>query len=388
MPDIIIAPNSFKECADSSEAADLFAKYLPSAFIRAAKAGISDPNLIIKPLSDGGDGFLNAIKRICQIEILEYAISAPFAADSKYLCKIGYCEERREVYIESAEVLGMKRIPREIRKPLELNSKGMGELLKLLAKDKAEHKLNFGKVIIGIGGTGTVDFGIGMCGALGMKLFDERHKELEPVPKNFTLIKHIIFEKPCLPFEIEVVIDVDNPLVGERGAAKIFAPQKGALPDEVKVLEQGMQNIVRLMKEEDNNLDKVFLSGAGGGLGGCLHYFFKARYKRADEFILDDLGLKNISADVVITGEGSFDRQSMMNKASGIIIKEFAAKNVPVFICCGKADLSGINDIPGNVKFIELKKYFGSVKESMQRFEEGIKRACGEIAEIYNETKI
>ncbi|HEX2984170.1 MAG TPA: glycerate kinase [Ignavibacteriales bacterium] len=114
---------------------------------------------------------------------------------------------------------------------------------------------------------------------------------------------------------------------------------------------------------------------------------FNARYRRADEFILDDLGLRNISADMVITGEGRFDRQSMMNKASGIILKEFAPKNIPVFICCGKADLSGIDDLPENVKFIELERYFSSAEESMQKFDEGIKRACGEIANIYNGTK-
>ncbi|HEX2984267.1 MAG TPA: glycerate kinase, partial [Ignavibacteriales bacterium] len=139
MPDIIIAPNSFKECADSAVAAGLFAKYLPPAFSRAVKTDISEPNLILKPLSDGGDGFLNAVKQICRMEILEHAVSTPFADNSKYLCKIGYCEERQEVYIESAEVLGMKRIPRERRKPLELSSRGMGDLLKSLAKEKADH---------------------------------------------------------------------------------------------------------------------------------------------------------------------------------------------------------------------------------------------------------
>lgn len=384
MPNILIAPNSFKECADSAEIAGLFAEHLPQALARAPNADKSETNLIIKPVSDGGDGFLNTIKRIYRLEIMECKISSPLSDDSNFTSNFGYCKERREIYIESAEILGLKRVSNEKRKPLELSSKGLGDILKILAKEKLDNKLYFNKAVIGIGGTATTDFGIGICGIFGMKLYDGNNKKLEPVPKNFPLIRHIEFEKPHLPFEIEVVIDVDNPLTGRNGAAKIFAPQKGASPEEVEILEEGINNIVRLLRERDKAFDSVFLSGAGGGLGGCLHYFFNAKYKKSDEFILDVLGLRNINPDFVITGEGSFDLQSMMSKASGIIINEFAPRNIPVFVCCGKIDTNGINLIPENVKFIELSKYFSSREESKKRFKEGIQKACYEIADIYN----
>ncbi len=127
---ILIAPNSFKECADSVTIAEL---------IRDNLSCLKDTELIVKPISDGGDGFLNVCKFYFGGEIRKYNISTSYN-DSKFECPVLYCEKRSELYIESAEVLGLKVVPIEFRSPLQLTSKGLGQLLIQIEQDSSKHK--------------------------------------------------------------------------------------------------------------------------------------------------------------------------------------------------------------------------------------------------------
>ncbi len=368
MTRILIAPNSFKECAASVAVADLISKSIKEK----ADDFHFNPELIVKPVSDGGDGFLEVCYNLFELKIFTIKIPAPFN-NGIVECPFGYSSKMQTVYIESAKVLGLNLISLEKRHPLNLNSAGLGSLLNYLNKEKKDGRLNFNKVVIGIGGTGTTDFGIGMMAELGLKLFDSYGNLLEPFPCNFSKTSKIIYDKTELNFNVEVIADVTIPLLGNKGTAKLFAKQKGAAEDEIEELEDGLQNIVKLL-EPGYALN---LYGAGGGLAGAFQYFLNSKIKFADEFIKSDCGLNYyLKPDFIITGEGKFDYQTDLNKAVGIILNEFSASGIPVFIICGKAEKT--NPLK-NIFVIELESFFRNKNESILRFNEGILKAVEQI---------
>jgi glycerate kinase len=370
---ILIAPNSYKECADSVTAASYFEKYIKENDIKG--------HIIIRPISDGGDGFLNVCRRSMRLQTLNFSVTSP-SDDTKIDCEAGYDKIEKTVYIESADILGMKVIPPEKRHPVNLSSKGLGELLiQLISKINIEG-LEVKKVVMGIGGTGTNDLALGLCSMFGLKLLDINENELDILPKNFNLAKDLIWNKAVLPFKIEVIVDVNNPLLGKKGATNVFGRQKGSTDEELKVIEDGFVNICNIL--EDNSICELptFLSGAGGGLAAGLTLFLGARTKFSSNFVLDDLDVEKFGeqADIIITGEGAFDSQSLMKKGTGIIIDRFKNTSKKIFLCCGHFGDDVRSSLPDNVIPLELGRYFKSTEESIKRFEEGIKFASADIA--------
>lgn len=370
---ILIAPNSFKECTASVEAANLFEQYLTA----------KNYDLIKLPISDGGDGFLNVCTSSFNLKILQYKIPHPVDS-SDIICNVGFDEKNKIIYIESAEVVGLKLIAKEKRNPLEINTAPLGFLLKKIEEDYRNNKFEVEKVVIGIGGTATTDLGLGVCSVFGLKLFDDYNIPIPVLPKNFVDAKKLNWHEVQLPFEIETIVDVDNPLTGERGAVKVFAKQKGASEKDLDLLELGFINILKLIRDIDYKFNINDLNGAGGGLASGLKIFFNAKVKKSSEFILKDLKLGSIKdqIDFVITGEGSFDQQSLMNKGTGIIINLFKQTSIPVFLCCGVVDENVKSNLPENVRIIELLKFFNSKDESISNFYLGIKKAVDEIKKL------
>ena len=368
---ILIAPNSYKECADSVTAAEYFEKYLRENNVIH--------QIISRPISDGGDGFLNVCKNNLRLETITFPVSSPFD-DSQINCEVGYDKVDKTIYIESADILGMKVIPVNKRHPVRLSSRGLGDLLNLLVEKSREIKID--KAVIGIGGTGTNDLALGLCSRFGLELLDESSNGLEIIPEKFVEAKNLIWSKPDLPFKIEVIVDVNNPLLGEKGATMVYGRQKGSTDEELKLIEDGFNNICNIL--ESNNICDLptFLSGAGGGLAAGLTLFLGARTKFSSNFVLEDLSVENFGeqADVIITGEGAFDSQSLMKKGTGIIIDRFKNTSKKIFLCCGHFDDDVRSKLPDNVIPIELGKYFPSKEESILKFEEGIKHASGDIA--------
>ena len=377
MKKILIAPNSFKGSAHSVSAARLFKKYLPQ-FLPPDKY-----EFITKPVSDGGDGFLKVCENNFELVTIPFAVSTPYSED-KLKTEFGYSAASKTVYIESANILGLEIIPKRERRQLKLSSKGIGELLLHLKKIKEEGKFEIEKVVVGIGGTGTSDLGIGCAGVFGLKLSDEKNNLLKLIPENFAKAGKINLPKINLPFDIETVTDVDNPLTGERGAAKVFAKQKGASPEEINIIEKGFIRILNLMNFSDGEITK--LSGAGGGLAAGLNIFFGAKSKSSKNFILEDLGInkKNINVQAVVTGEGSFDVQSLMDKGASVIINEFKNSGAEIFLCAGIIKDDFEKEKFKDVYFLELKKYFSNEDESIKNIEKGILLASDEIARIIN----
>jgi glycerate kinase len=371
---VLVAPNSFKECADSTEIGILlrtsFMKYIPESL----KSKIE---LIYKPIADGGDGFFEVCKNFFGLETLHFEVSRPFDSE-KILVPAGYSPDTKTLYIESAEVLGLKIIPKEFRKPLTLSSKGLGELLLLIYDGVTDGFLEIEKVIVGIGGTGTNDLGIGMMEAFGLELYDKDDNKLDVLPANFSEVQKIIAPEIQLPFELEMICDVENPLLGENGACNVFALQKGATIGEVDELEKGFKHILKELEIEDGIISK--LNGAGGGLAAGMKLFFNAKERYATEFIKNELKIdaENSVYNLVITGEGKYDEQSKLKKGAMIIALDFAEHEIPVEFICGETE----GDLPDNEKIhvIELSEFFNTVEESLEKINEGIDIAVKRIS--------
>jgi glycerate 2-kinase len=370
---ILISPNSFKECADSVSIAEL---------IRNNLSNIQDTELIVKPISDGGDGFLKVCRFYFGGKIRKYLISTPYD-ESKFECSVLYCESRQEIYIESAEVLGFKIVPLIFRNPLKLTSRGLGELLLQIWDDTQNEMIKVTKVFIGIGGTSTIDMGIGMIAQLGLKLIDSNGDNLNVIPKNYQLVRAIDFSPVNFSFEIIPIADVDIPLLGPKGGIRVFGKQKNATEETVSDLEQSFNYLLNLF--ENNGLKFSFnrLSGAGGGIPSALQIFYKARLVQSSDFITEYLGINKYfevePVDLMITGEGAYDRQSFFGKGASVLIHKYSSKVKQIFLVCGKIDLESMGSLPENVMPIIMSNYFENDSESILHYRNGFEIACKEI---------
>ena len=144
-------------------------------------------------------------------------------------CKILIDEKNETAYLESASLIGLKCIEEKNRKPLLLNSELIGKIISQLAIGVKHSKLKIKNLVIGIGGTATIDFGIGACTQLGLSLFDENKNQLTPVPQHFNRVASIKINKLDLPFDLKCIVDVDTDLIAEPGAIEIYGKQKGAI---------------------------------------------------------------------------------------------------------------------------------------------------------------
>jgi glycerate 2-kinase len=370
---ILIAPNSFKECRNSIEIVNILSTYFPQNYSHSF------------PLSDGGDGFLAVCKNIFDLKPLTYYIPKIYE-DDLFECTIGYNESEGIIFIESALILGLSLIPINKRYPLLINSKNLGILLKKIMEDFEDKREKLNKIVIGLGGTGTNDMGLGACSAFGLKIFDSAGNSLELIPKNFINASNIEWEQNSCSADIEFIVDVNNPLIGEKGASRTYAAQKGASQEEINILEDGFVNILKLLKDKGMIESSDNLSGAGGGIAAGMNIFFGAGIKSSRDFILNDMGLKNFKGKVkyVITGEGAFDKQSLMDKAPGIVINAFKDHAEKIFVICGTFDKNIRHILPKNAEIIELSHFFKSKEESIQNFEKGLWLASEKILKVIN----
>ncbi len=371
---ILIAPNSFKEVADSDIIAELFKKYL---------SNVTSLKIETIPISDGGDGFLNVCKSAFNLDLVKYRITTPYD-ESFFDCEVGYDKITQSLYIESARVLGLRVIPEDQRHPLSLSSKGLGDLLLQINKDVKDNRLNIKEVYIGVGGTGTNDLGLGACSRFELELEDIYGKRNPVIPEYFHRVKNVKWSKPDLLFNITTISDVNNPLMGAMGATKIYGSQKGADKGELKVLELGFNKILNSLKNNKLVDSSEVLSGAGGGLTAGLHLFFNASDITAEDFIRVHLKLNEFigSSDIVVTGEGNFDEQSFNGKGAGIILNLATDLKKHVILCCGKVDDEVKQKLKNDVEVIELVSFFESQEESISNIEKGIEFACKKIASL------
>ena len=335
----------------------------------------------------GETDFLDVCKFHFGGELRNYSISTAYD-DSLFECPVLYCENRKEIYIESAEVLGLKVVPLAYRNPLRLSSKGLGELLRKIEEDIQHNILDVRKVFIGIGGTTTVDMGVGMMSKLGLMLLDSAGAELSVLPENFHAVQAIEYRPFNFSFDIVPVVDVTNPLIGKQGGVRVFGKQKGANDNTISILEEGFIHLLNLLENNGLQLSYNELSGAGGGIPAAIQIFYNKPLLYSSDFIQYNLGLNKYSdsdnIDYLITGEGAYDNQSEFGKGVGTLINLFGSRVKQIFLVCGKISKDSIASLPEYVVPIEIHKYFNSEEESILNYREGLEKACHSIVKHLN----
>lgn len=322
----LVAPDKYKGSFDALVASEI----IKEAIVEVDKGA----EVFQLPLADGGEGTLTALSKIFGAKIEQVEVNDPLFRKIK--SRIGFFEDK--AIIEMAECSGLLILKDEERNPLYTTTYGVGELIKYsISKGVKE-------IIIGIGGSATNDAGTGMLNALGMKFLNENGEELKPIGENLIKIKKIDdseFLKDVRKVKFTVLCDVTNPLYGENGAAYVFAPQKGADENAVKLLDEGLKNFASVAKEYlGKDLSLSSGAGAAGGLGFALLAFLNAQYVSGIDYILSASNAEEHVkwADIVITGEGRFDRQSLSGKSTIGIARLGAKFGKMVIVISGSID--------------------------------------------------
>ena len=322
---ILIAPDKFKGTLSAREVADNIALGLHDV--------LPDAKIDIAPMADGGEGTAEVISEALRGSWIKCKAHDPLGREIE--AHYGWIDQQKLAVMEMSEAAGMRRLrPGELN-PETTSTFGVGEMILNPAKRGAE------KIIIGLGGSATNDGGFGMARALGFRfeLSEDQDKEEERV---VDLVKLKDIEKPpdlMLP-QIIAAVDVRNPLLGENGATRVFGPQKGAKPDQIEKLEHALTRLADVV-EKQFDLDNRDEPGAGaaGGLGFGLISFCGAKVRPGFDVVAEVVGLERQMQDVdlVITGEGSLDRQTLEGKTPGGVAQLARKLGKRVFAMVGRA---------------------------------------------------
>ena len=334
---VVIAPDKFKGSLTAVEAA------------RAMVDGVTDAEpraeVVVCPMADGGEGTVTAIASATGAQVREEEVSGPLpgqvvTARWAFLpsgaVKTQLLQAEKTAVIEMAQASGLWLVPPDKRDPFVTTTLGTGQLI------RAAIDAGCRRVIVGIGGSATVDGGTGMASALGYRFLGEDGREVPPGGGSLERIGSIgsSGRDPGLSgIEMLVACDVDNPLVGDRGAAAVYGPQKGATPEQVAALERGLRRLGELIEAQLGvEVLKAPGAGAAGGLGAGLVAFCGARITSGVELVAEVVGLREkiIGADLVLTGEGSFDAQSARGKAPAGVARVAREMGVPAVILAGQ----------------------------------------------------
>ena len=349
---ILLAPDKFKETFSAEEVCKLITQGLREVLAQA--------DIVSCPIADGGDGFVDVLVkqldgRWVKCEVHD-AMARPLCA------RYALCGDT--AVMEMSEASGIRHIPMEMRNIWEANTLGTGEMMRHAIE-------NYGvkRIIMGIGGSVSNDGGVGMASALGARFLDGEGGLLNPIPRDLVSCMQVdLSDQIALP-EILVACDVDNPLLGEQGAVRVYAPQKGAVAADLDKLEQMLSHLVAITGGEEAS--RVAGAGAAGGLGFGLVEFCNARLLPGFDLVAHETGLMGEieSSDLVITGEGKLDSQTLHGKGPAGVARlaKKAGKQVAVlagFIELPASDLSHLFD-----HIYELHDHSRTLEETIRRGE-------------------
>ena len=368
MKKIIIIPDSFKGSASSMEVCSCIERGVLKVF----------KNAIIKkiPVADGGEGTVDSIIYAAGGNIKKVYVKNPLGETIE--AKYGIISKDKAV-IEMAEASGITLVDDNERNPLKYSTYGTGELIKDALNS------NIKEILIGIGGSATNDCGIGMANALGYRFLDKDNNELNAIAENMIKVAYIDdnnVDKRIFDIKINVACDVKNPLHGENGATAIYGKQKGVTEESFHILDDGLKNIARIVKEKFNKeIDYIEGSGAAGGLGGGLVAFCNAQLKSGIDAVLDIIDFEEQikDASLIITGEGAIDGQTKKGKVPVGVARR--ASNTPVIAIVGDIrdgaeavyDMGIVSIMPALKRAMPLEE---AIKNSKVLIEDAAERAC------------
>lgn len=321
---IVIAPDSFKESLSAPDVAAAIARGWQQVFPEA--------ECLLRPMADGGEGTVDALLAAVGGERRECQVRGPMGQPVQ--AHWGLLNNGTAV-IEMAAASGLHWVPREQRDARQASSYGTGELI-LQALDAGASR-----IILGLGGSATNDGGAGLLQALGMRLLDEQGRELPPGGAALAALDQLDLsglDARLLSVQVEVAADVDNPLCGPRGASAVFGPQKGATPAHVEELDLALGRFARIVAATLGEDHATFPGvGAAGGLGFAARAFLKATFRPGIELVAELSGLATAvaGADLVITGEGRMDAQTLHGKTPMGVARVAQGAGVPVIALAG-----------------------------------------------------
>ncbi|WP_394150887.1 glycerate kinase [Vibrio maritimus] len=322
---IIIAPDSYKESLTAMEVAEAIEAGFKKIFTEA--------EYIKLPMADGGEGTVQSLVDATDGSIVTCDVTGPLGQTVEGF--FGLMGDGSTAIIEMAAASGLHLVEPENRNPLLTTTFGTGELVKAALDRGVKH------IIVGIGGSATNDGGIGMAQALGAKLLDVDGNALGFGGGELSKLASIDLSEldPRLTnIKLEVACDVDNPLCGPKGASHVFGPQKGATPEMVETLDSNLAHYAEVIKST-NGRDVVDTAGAGaaGGLGAALLGLFDAELRPGIQIVMDAVNLSEVvkDADLVITGEGRIDSQTIHGKTPIGVARTAKQYDIPVIAIAG-----------------------------------------------------
>ncbi|MBY0029056.1 glycerate kinase [Priestia aryabhattai] len=370
---IVIAPDSFKE--------SLTALHVCEAVEKGIKTHFPNAEISKVPMADGGEGTVQSLVDATNGEVIQARVTGPLGKEVEAF--YGILGDGKTAVIEMAAASGLHHVPVDKRNPLITTTRGTGELILKALDHKVKH------IIIGIGGSATNDGGTGMAKALGAKLLDAKGAEIKEGGGSLDQLASIDLtnlDSRLAEVKVEVACDVDNPLTGETGASAVFGPQKGATPDMVKQLDRNLAHYAAIVgKEMGIHIQSVPGAGAAGGLGGGLLAFLSAELKPGVDIVIEATQLESYikDADLVITGEGRIDGQTIYGKTPIGVAKTAKKHSVPVVAIAGSIGVGseavyehGISAlfsvVPGAV----------TLPEALEKADENIERTAKNVASV------
>lgn len=322
---IVIAPDSFKESLTAMEVASA----IEAGWLQVD----ADAEVVKLPMADGGEGTVQALVEATAGDMVPVEVSAPLG--NRVSASFGLVGDGSTAIVEMAQASGLHLVPREQRNPLLASTYGTGELL-LAALDRG-----VSKIIIGIGGSATNDGGAGMMQALGARLLDEEGADLPAgggALDRLTRLDLSGLDARLSQVSLEVACDVDNPLCGPKGASRVFGPQKGANESMVRQLDANLAHYAGVIQAQLGvGVAEIPGAGAAGGLGAALAGLLNAQLRPGIEIVMEALGLEQAlqGADLLITGEGCIDGQSVHGKTPVGVARLASKAGVPVVALAG-----------------------------------------------------
>ena len=371
---ILVAPDKFK--------GSLSAVAAVAAITRGWRAVFPDAVFEAAPIADGGEGFAEALCLALGGEWVRCAALDPLGREIE--ARFVWIEKDRLAVIEMSEASGLWRLQHSELAPLRASTFGTGQLIREAAERGAK------MILVGLGGSATTDGGIGMAAALGYRLLGDDGHTLDPVPASLSALRHIVADNAIVLPEIIAACDVQNPLLGPRGTARVFAPQKGADETAIAALEMHLTNLADVVAD-DLGIDYRETPGAGaaGGIGFGLLSFCGARMRGGFDVVAEVTHIEQRIAgcDLVITGEGRLDTQTLEGKGPAGVAALARKYGKPVLALAGSiTDDRSISEIfTASLPIIDEPI---SLTKAMTRGAELLERAATRAARLVSIGKI
>ena len=367
---VVVAPNAYKGTITATQAAGVMSK--------AIKEEVPNASVVEKPMADGGDGTSLVLAHVMKGEVRWTHAPDPLGRPTQaYYVKL----DRETFAVDVSSASGYARLSVKERDVMRATSEGTGVLCSRALDQGAK------KIFLGVGGTAFMDGGIGMLQALGVVFLDAAGGAIAPGARGLQNIREIDLSgvsreaKEC---DWILALDVKNPLLGERGAARVYGPQKGADSKQVAQIEAGLSHLAQWVEElSGKNLRDQPGTGAGGGLPLAVQGLLGARLEPGGELVAAWIGLHDAlkEVDLVVTGEGCLDAQTLFGKAPAVVAKAAKQRGVPVVAVAGKLG-EGVEQVKqvGIVDYTETSRGRGlpkDGKEACRRLALGTKEVVG-----------